>query len=66
VGVEVECGGDAAVAEAARDDQEWHPGQQHLGGHEVPKVVESEGAESGCREVALKCFGCPVRFPGRS
>jgi hypothetical protein len=63
VGVEVESGRQAAVVETARHDRDGHTSEQHLGCHEMSKVVQSKWSQSGSDEVTLKGFPHPIWFP---
>jgi len=64
VGVLVQGGRDASVVEAAGHDHDRDAGVEHLGGHEMTEVVQSERAEPGVPPVAEERLGDPVRLPG--
>lgn len=63
VGVFVECGRDALVIEATGNDHDRDAGVEHLGGHEVSEIVQSERAEPGGATVAEERLGHSVRVP---
>jgi len=58
----VECGGDALVVEAAGHDDDRDAGVEHLGRHEMPEVMEPEGAQPGGAAVPEECLGDSVGF----
>ena len=53
------------MAKALRDGDDGDAMGEHLGGHEVPQVVEPEAAHTGTAQVTDKRFGDPIRQPRR-
>ena len=51
VSVDVEGGGRFGVAESLRDGDDGDAVGEHLGGHELPRVVQPELADSGAAAV---------------
>ncbi len=65
VGVLIEGGRHPAVIETPRNNHEGDPGVEHLGGHEVAQVVQTERSQPGGPAVPEEGFGDPVRLPRR-
>ncbi len=63
VAVEVEGRGHALVVEAARHEWDGDTVAEHLGGHEMPEVVQPERPQPGGGEVPLELLGHPIRQP---
>ena len=51
------------MAEALGDGDDGDAVAEHLGGHEVPQVVQTEAADAGTTEVTDELLGHPVRQP---
>ena len=59
--VHVEGGRGSGVAEALGDGDDGDAVGEHLGGHEVPQVVQPKPAHPGTTQVPDERFGDPVR-----
>ena len=53
------------MAEALGDRDNGDAVAKHLGGHEVPQVVQSEAADAGTSKVTDELLGHSVRQPRR-
>ena len=63
VSVDVEGGGRSGVAESLRDGDDGDAVGEHLGGHEMPEVVQPELADTGTAAVIDEHLGNTVRKP---
>ena len=54
----------ASVVESTGDHHDGYAGLEHLGRHEVAKIVQTELAKAGGSSVSQEGLGDPVRFPG--
>ena len=64
VGVDVDGGRGAGVAEPLGDHRDGDAGGEHGGGHEVAQVVQPEAGEPGSAPVGDEALRDPVRLPG--